>query len=616
MAGIPESDIQRIRQANDLVELFGETTPLRQKGRDFWCCCPFHDERSPSCKVDPAAQLWHCFGCGEGGDLFEYIMKRDGVGFLDAVRYLADRAHIDISTDGGPRVSQDAKTRLRQVCAEAAQFYHTQLMRGRLSGAAAARSYLSQRGFSSDVCKSWTVGYAPGSGSLVAHLSQKGFTSQEMIDANVALVGRDGSVRDRFYNRVMFPISDVKGECVAFGGRVLDASEPKYLNSQETPIFHKSDIMFGLHKAKASMASSGTAVVVEGYTDVISLHEAGITNVVATLGTALTRQHIRLLSRHAKHKIIYLFDGDEAGMRAADRALEFIDMSMTPEAGRRKIEIYAAVLPDALDPSDFVAERGAQALHDVLEGAVPLLEYGIERRLSAYDLSRPESKQKAVLEALAVLAPIKESLLAKEYAVRIAGRAHVREEDVLEMLEGLRAPRDYTQQAPEAPRVEQAPALELTQAQKNRRITEAQFLAVFVRNLALAPNYFAPLASTQWQTPLHAFIAERLLEVLSERPDITSAELIGLISQQEERAARLLTSARIPEGSDPMRMLDFFAEELALSDLEETIAEFQRQLKYSQTATADEYEMLFETVIGLQKEVHERRLRQASLLEA
>ncbi len=265
------------------------------------------------------------------------------------------------------------------------------------------------------VPKDWQLGFAPGRESLVRHLSARGFGADEMIEANVAL-SRNGKLRDRFFNRVMFPINDVQGECIAFGGRVIGKGEPKYLNSQETPVFRKSQVLYGLDHAKAAMASTGCAVVVEGYTDVIMLHEAGLRNVVATLGTALTSRHLRVLSRHAQHRIVYLFDGDAAGQRAADRALQFIDDSMTPEAGRNKVELAAVTLPDDLDPADFVAQRGADALRAVIEDAQPLVQYGIDRRIERHDLSRPEGRSAALADALSVLAPIKDSLLAKDYA--------------------------------------------------------------------------------------------------------------------------------------------------------------------------------------------------------
>ena len=351
---ISDEDIQKVREASDLVAIMGETGPVKQRGRDFWLCCPFHNEKTPSCKIDPALQLWHCFGCGEGGDVFAFIMKSQDLSFPEAVRYLAEHAHIDIADDQakrGPGMGQGAKARLRAVCAEAAEFFHMQLMRSKSPQAGAARAYLSQRGLGGDIPKTWMLGFAPGQGALVRHLASKGFQSNEMIQANVAVVGSDGRVRDRFFNRVMFPIKDEQGQCIAFGGRVIGKGEPKYLNSQETPLFHKGRMLYALDKAKAAMASTGVAVVSEGYTDVIAMHEAGIRNAVATLGTALTRTHIRVLSRHARNRIVYLFDGDAAGQRAADRALQFIDSSMTPEAGAARIDLFAVTLPDNLDPA-------------------------------------------------------------------------------------------------------------------------------------------------------------------------------------------------------------------------------------------------------------------------
>ena len=323
MPGLGEDDVRRVREASDIVTVFGERVPLRQRGHDFWCCCPIHDEKTPSCKIDPDKQLWYCFGCGAGGDVFDLIMKVDGLDFPDAVIKLAERAGIHVEQSqvflSAPK---GRKMRLKEVCKETADFYHLQLMRSHVSGAAIARTYLSGRGFGDDVSKRWQLGYAPGGQSLVNHLRSCGFEVKEMLEANVATQAQ-GGVRDRFFERIMFPICDVQGDVIAFGGRIVNEGNPKYLNSQETDIFHKSEVLFGLNKAKANMASSGYAVVVEGYTDVIALFEAGIENVVATLGTALTPQHIRTLTRHAKNRIVYLFDGDEAGRRAADRALGF-----------------------------------------------------------------------------------------------------------------------------------------------------------------------------------------------------------------------------------------------------------------------------------------------------
>ncbi|MGN0959860.1 MAG: DNA primase, partial [Coriobacteriales bacterium] len=362
MGRIEDDDIRRVREATDLVQLVAETVVLKQKGRLFWGCCPFHNEKTPSFKIDPGTQLWHCFGCGKGGDVFGYVMEREKLEFPEAVRQLADRAHIEIkeSQGGMPR---GQRQRIMDACEAAEEFFHIQLMRSKDSGAASARSYLGTRGFGSGPSRDWRLGFAPGHGRLCAHLQSKGFSRDELVQANLAFVNDGGRMVDRFYNRVMFPVHDLQGRTIAFGGRVIGSGEPKYLNSSETPVFHKSSNMFGIHKAKSAIVSSGTAIVVEGYTDVIALHEAGIRNAVATLGTALTAQHVKLLGRFAS-SIVYLFDGDAAGQKAAMRAAEFIDWSSALESGRNPIELKVTVLPEGMDPAEFVAARGAEALQE------------------------------------------------------------------------------------------------------------------------------------------------------------------------------------------------------------------------------------------------------------
>ena len=255
-----------------------------------------------------------------------------------------------------------------QACAEAEEFYHMQLMRSRDAGPSQARAYLHDRGFGSECARGWHLGYAPGHGKLVAHLQSRGFTRDEIVGANLAYVNKGGRLVDRFFERVMFPVHDLQGRSIAFGGRIMGAGEPKYLNTSETPIFHKSSNMFGIDIAKSAIVSSGEALVVEGYTDVIAMHQAGIANVVATLGTALTAQHVRLISRFAT-RIVYLFDGDAAGQKAADRASEFIDWQSAVESRRDPIDLRVAVLPDGKDPAEFLAAYDAAAMRDAIAAA-------------------------------------------------------------------------------------------------------------------------------------------------------------------------------------------------------------------------------------------------------
>ena len=241
----------------------------------------------------------------------------------------------------------------------------------------------------------------------------------------------------------MFPIKNLQGDVIAFGGRIMTDEQPKYLNSSENALFHKSKVLYGLDKAKVNMTASGTAIVVEGYTDVIALHEAGINYAVATLGTALTKHHIRMLNQHAKKKIVYLFDGDEAGQRAAERALNFIDQIERPEVYAKRAELVALTLPDNLDPKEFIDKHGKDNLLALIDKAKPLLLYGIERKISAYDLTLPGNKARAASAALKVLAPIKDSLIAKEYAATIAGKTGMRQEDLISELGKLKPQKSF-----------------------------------------------------------------------------------------------------------------------------------------------------------------------------
>ena len=605
---ISDEDIQKVREATDIVALFGERVPVRQRGRDFWCCCPFHNEKTPSCKIDPTTQLWHCFGCGEGGDAFGFVMKADDLSFPDAVRALAERAHIDIVETGrGAGVSQGRKARLREICTEARDFYHAQLMRGKSSDAAAARAYLGGRDLGGEVPKKWMLGFAPGRGALVRHLSSKGFAADEMIEANVAVQREGGRLNDRFYNRVMFPIHDPQGECIAFGGRVIGDGEPKYLNSQDTPLFHKSNVLFGLDKAKASMTSTGVAIVVEGYTDVIALHESGISNAVATLGTALTLAHIRLLSRHASKRIVYLFDGDAAGQRAADRALQFINEDMTPEAGKARVELCAVTLPDDLDPADFVGQRGAEPLRELVADAKPLVAYGIDRRLAAHDLSSAEGRTRALADALSVLAPIKGSLLAKDYAVQIASRLQMREDDVLARLADLKPPRTYD----DAPGEQQAqaarqPITPISQGEKSRRRFERRLVSLLAQNPLSALAHADALAQTQWHDPVNGQLADCILKTLEADPAASAAQVVSAASAVVPRAAGILTSGDV----DPSKLestVSFLTAELELGDLESTLASMNAQLKTDSGLSEEERNIIFAAAVDLQKTIGVKR---------
>ena len=410
---ISDEDRERVRSATDLVELVQETVELKPRGHEFWGCCPFHGEKTPSFHIIPATQVWHCFGCGEGGDAFSYIMHRENLSFPESIRFLADRAGIEIHDDRRGQSPGTKRNRLVEVCEATAEFYHTVLMRGKDGR---GRDYCKQRQLGSDICRRYKLGFAPGRGALVQHLGSLGFTPKEMIDANVAMSRRGGGLVDRFYDRVMFPIFDEQGRGIAFGGRIMGAGEPKYLNTSETPVFHKKKNLYGFNWAKEHIVAANEAVVVEGYMDCIRCWEGGVGNVVATLGTALTEHHVKTLTRFAK-RIVYLFDGDAAGQKAAERAIRFVEHS--------DIDLRCVILPNDMDPDDYVRTYGGPALRDLLDHAEPLMDFVFRKLEQRADTSTPGGRAKALEDALRLIFPLRSSYVVDGYYMQIADRVGV-----------------------------------------------------------------------------------------------------------------------------------------------------------------------------------------------
>ncbi len=404
---ITDEDKERVRQATDFFQLVSETVELKRRGSDWWGCCPFHHEKTPSFHINPSTGLWKCFGCGLGGDVYDYVMKRENLEFPDAIRFLADRAGIELVEERGARRGP-RRNRLIECLTEAESYYVTILNRGRGAGPASGRSYLSGRGYGSEVCRRWGLGYAPGHAMLAKHLQSKGFTRAEMEAADLT-VQRNGYEADRFYERVMFPIHDEQGRTIAFGGRVLTDAKPKYLNTKETPVFHKGKHLFAFDKAKEHIAATGEAIVCEGYTDVIALHEAGFPRAVAALGTSFSIDHVRTLSRFAK-RIVCMFDGDAAGQRAAERAVQFIDKS--------EADLRCVVLPNNQDPAEYLDTHRPQDLEEVLRNAEPLMDFVLRKRLENVGPTAPGGVRMAALDEIAgILAPLRDSVLLDEYAM-------------------------------------------------------------------------------------------------------------------------------------------------------------------------------------------------------
>ena len=406
---IPESFIQELLHRVDVVNLIDGYVPLKKAGANFAACCPFHSEKSPSFTVSPSKQFYHCFGCGAHGTAIGFLMEYSGLGFIDAIKELSRRVGLQVPEEEG-RQPHDGPpiASLTDVMARAAKYYYEQLKRS-----TKAIDYLKARGVSGEIAQKFGIGYAPEGGqSLAAAFDDYGATELQVA----GLVGKsdDGRLYDRFRDRVMFPILNQKGEVIAFGGRVLGAGKPKYLNSPETPLFEKGREVFGLPQARAALREKDTAIVVEGYMDVVALAQHGIGNAVATLGTATTATHVQKLLRQVD-RIVYCFDGDAAGRKAAWRALEN-SLESLPE----QKSIGFVFLPDTEDPDSFVRSQGSTAFEQVIAQATPLSDFLLRELATHCDLTSAEGKAKLVADAKPLLGRLQTPLLRLQLVKRLA----------------------------------------------------------------------------------------------------------------------------------------------------------------------------------------------------
>ncbi|WP_406426961.1 DNA primase [Streptomyces sp. NBC_01589] len=421
MAGrINDDDVKALRDAVPIDAVVSEYLQLRNAGGgNLKGLCPFHDEKSPSFQVSPSKGLFHCFGCQEGGDTIAFVMKIDHLSFSETVERLAAKAGITLRyEEGGYNPSHQRGERIRLVEAHkaAAQFYVEQLDSPE---AEIGRKFLAERGFDQAAAAHFGVGYSPaGWDHLTRYLRGKGFSDRELITSGLSQDGRRGPI-DRFRGRLMWPISDTSGEVVGFGARKLrdDDNGPKYLNTPDTAIYKKSQVLYGIDLAKKDIAKASRAVVVEGYTDVMACHLAGITTAIATCGTAFGGDHIKILRRllmdNGSARVIFTFDGDSAGQKAALRAFE--------DDQKFAAETYIAIAPDNMDPCDLRLVKGDEAVRDLVEPRTPLFEFALRQIVGRYDLETPAGRGAALDEAAPVVARIKNSSSQHEVAVQLAG---------------------------------------------------------------------------------------------------------------------------------------------------------------------------------------------------
>ena len=435
MARIRQEDIEAVKERTDIVKLVGQYLTLKKSGHDSLTgLCPFHQEKTGSFSVSPAKQVFYCFGCGKGGDAITFLRELEQLSYVEAIERLAGDAGVTLRFEGDSAAERRASERrkaLYRANEQAAQLFAQMLKDGREGGD--ARAYIAERGIGPEAIEQFEIGYAPGYPDfLLRRLSgARDLSTDLLLEAGLATKGEDGAVRDRFRGRLTFPIQDLQGRHIGFGARVLPSDarageQAKYLNTAETPIYRKHEVLYNMHRARQAVAKSGDVFVVEGYTDVIGLAQAGIDNVVATCGTALGERHVEQLSRFADRAILS-FDSDEAGARAAERAFAYQE--------RFSVTIVVLVMPEGLDPADFVAKHGADAVRKAASTARPLVEYMVRRTVDRHDLGTIEGQSAAVADALPLLERLTDPVRRSEYVGLLADLAGVSEVSVSQSLQ-------------------------------------------------------------------------------------------------------------------------------------------------------------------------------------
>jgi DNA primase len=552
--------VERVKDAADIVEIVSAYTDLRRSGDRFSGLCPFHEERTPSFSVDPREKLYYCFGCEAGGDVFRFVQEKEGLGFPEAVEALGERYGVEIERESeDPRAEEARKRRARlgELLERTADFYAVYLWES--SESAKAREYLDSRGLGEEVLRAFGVGYAPSAWDQVLTRGQRaGFGIHELGAAGLVQKGRQGGQYDRFRARIMFPVRDPRGRVQGFGARALRPdTKPKYLNSPEGELYRKSRTLYGIDRARAAIAKVGRAVVVEGYTDVLAAHQAGIEEAVAVMGTAITPDQLQQLARYTEEVVLAL-DADRAGHAAMLRAQRV--------AGSRKLRLRVASMPAGEDPADMLAGGEADRLRQLILDAVELPEFHVRVALDEADLSSPGGRDRALDEVVPVLAAMGESISRDELARVVADRLNADPGLVMRRL----AASDGSERAPapaqgasktDGEATSQRPAARPLSA---RELRERALLAMCIASPAEGREFLQRLTPEHLSAPAvvraRDWLAEHLAEPLAGLPR-DDEELVSLVTYVYTRADRE------PGGRDAM--------ELNFMQLEKAVVESQ-----------------------------------------
>ena len=616
MAGrIRDEDIALVRERTSIAEVISDTVTLKSAGGgNLKGLCPFHDEKSPSFNVSPARNVWYCFGCGAGGDAIKFLMDAEHLSFVESVERLAARAGIQLRYVEGDhaaprtRPQQGQKQRLVAAHAAAVDFYRAQLT---TAGARRAREFLAQRGFDRAAAERYGCGFAPDAWDLLTkHLRQQGFTHDELVTAGLSRPSRSGTLIDRFRRRLMWPIRDLTGDVIGFGARKLfdDDDGPKYLNTPETPIYKKSHVLYGIDQAKREIAKQGKVVVVEGYTDVMACHLAGVTTAVATCGTAFGSDHIGVLRRllldtdAVAGEIIFTFDGDAAGQKAALRAFE--------DDQRFVGRTFIAVSPDNMDPCELRLAKGDLAVRDLVARREPLVDFALRHVINRYDLDTVDGRVEAMRRAAPLVAKIKDREKRPEYVRKLAGDLGMEIEPVQRaVLTAAHGQPGGEAPAPARP-AQAAPAVDSPQSMVER---EALKLALQVP--VLAGPMFDAVEAGEYRHPMHVAVRAAIAAAGGAAAATGGAVWIEQVRDAcDDLAARALVGElaveplRIDGEPDP-RYVSITMARLQWGSVTGRIKDLKSKIqRINPVSNKDEYFALFGELLSLEQ--HARALRE------
>ena len=504
----PESLISEICAANDIIDYVSGYVSLKRSGKDYSGLCPFHNEKSPSFHVSRDKQLFHCFGCGASGNLIQFVMRTENLDFTDALKLLADKAGIALPENNSEYNDENHKKRLRilEMNRTAARFFYDCLVN--TTEGKQAQKYFYERKITPQTITSYGLGYAPtGYNNLLEHLKSNGYSEEEIIDASLA-VKRESKVYDKFRDRVMFPIINTRGDVIGFGGRIMDTTvkdgykPPKYLNSGETLVFNKGKNLFSLNKAKNSDTSS--IILCEGYMDVISVHQAGITNIVATLGTAVTPEQVKLLMRYTQ-SIILCYDSDEAGQKATIRAIDIINATN----GRAKV----MRLPGAKDPDEYIKKNGVALFKKAVSEAIPGNQYKLSAIKIKYDLTDTDNKVKYIQEATDALSALSSAVEIDAYIDKISAESNISKEAVYAEFKKISKTKRMKETKEKAKVPTRFASTQHTPVKMSaNKITEAEkrILSIIARDKKLAMKVKSELAPEEYSSSVYTKLAEAI----------------------------------------------------------------------------------------------------------